>query len=126
MPSSTSAKARLFLTLILLLVPAIFLTAAPSRADLAASKAIVEAAKARGEVGEQGDGYLGFVTSSNNPQVASAVAEINAGRAAVYQDAASKTGVSAPAAGEAAAQKLFNMVPPGQYYKPLNGTWARK
>jgi uncharacterized protein YdbL (DUF1318 family) len=99
---------------------------ATTSADLASAKAIVDAAKLRGEVGEQGDGYLGFVSQQSDPQVAAAMAEINAGRASVYQDAAAKTGVSPSAAGEAAASQLFKMIPPGQYYKPAGGTWTKK
>ena len=100
--------------------------ASPAAADLAGAKAVVEAAKARGEVGEQGDGYLGFVGSTRAPQVVAAVNEINVGRAGVYRDAAAKTGVTEAAAGEAAAVQLFNMVRPGQYYKPVNGNWTKK
>ena len=100
--------------------------APPAAADLAGAKAVVEAAKARGQVGEQGDGYLGFVGPTRDPQVVAAVNEINVGRTAVYRDAAAKTGVTEAAAGEAAAVQLFSMVRTGQYYKPLNGNWTKK
>jgi len=99
---------------------------ASTSADPASAKAIVDAAKARGEVGEQGDGYLGFVGQQSDAQAAAAMTEINAGRARVYQDAAAKTGVSPSAAGEAAALQLFKMIPPGQYYKPAGGTWTKR
>jgi uncharacterized protein YdbL (DUF1318 family) len=101
--------------------------AAPAMAaDAAAAKATVDAAKARGEVGEQGDGYLGFVRDTTDVAVRSAVAEINAGRAEVYREAAGRTGVTAVAAGQATAQQLFARIPPGQFYKPLDGGWTRK
>lgn len=95
-------------------------------ADAAAAKATVDAAKARGEVGEQGDGYLGFVRDSTDVALRAAVAEINAGRAEVYREAATRTGVTAVAAGQATAQQLFARIPPGQFYKPLDGGWTRK
>ncbi|MGH6828279.1 MAG: DUF1318 domain-containing protein, partial [Rhizomicrobium sp.] len=38
--------------------------ARPAFADLAGDKVAVDAAKAAGNVGEQGDGYLGFVHGS--------------------------------------------------------------
>ena len=103
------------------------LTALPTaaQADVAASKAMVDAAKAQGVVGEQGDGLLGFVGKAD-PALTAAVAEINAGRSAVFQDVAAKTGVSPQAAGEAAAQRLIAKLPPGQFYKPLGGSWTRK
>ena len=95
-------------------------------ADAAAAKAAVDAAKARGEVGEQGDGFLGFVRNGDDAQLRAAVAEINAGRAQVYREAATRTGVTVAAAGQATAQQLFARIPPGQFYKPLDGGWTRK
>lgn len=90
-----------------------------------AAKAVVDAAKAAGQVGEQGDGFLGMVKGSVPPDVAAAMAEINAGRAAVYRDTAARTGVTPDAAGQATALKLIAKVPAGQYYKPLGGSWTR-
>ncbi len=105
------------------LIPA---SAPIARADVASAKAVVDAAKATGIVGEQGDGYLGLVRGSANPQVTAAVDEINAGRRSVYMDIATKSGVSPQAAGEAAARQIFARLPAGQYYKPLGGGWTRK
>lgn len=95
-------------------------------ADAAGSKAIVDSAKAQGVVGEQGDGYLGLVTASADSSIAAAIAEINSGRAAVYKDAAARSGVTPAAAGEAAAKQIVQRIPSGQYYKPLGGAWTRK
>src|SRR5262245_46975728 len=105
---------------------AVTLPSVPAAAQTAAQKAAVDAAKAAGTVGEQGDGYLGFVTPSTDPMLAAAVAAINAGRDQVYQETAMKTNVSKQAAGEATAQQLFARLPPGQYFRPLNGNWTRK
>ena len=99
--------------------------ALPSFADLAQSKAAVDAAKARGLVGEQGDGLLGVVSGGDAATLA-AVQEINAGRLAAYRDTAGKTGVTPEAAGEATARMLFERLPAGQYYKPLGGGWMKK
>ncbi len=98
----------------------------PAQAQSAAEKSLVDAAKARGQVGEQGDGYLGFVTPSTDPALAAAVAAINSGRMQAYRDTAMRTGVSVDAAGQATAQQLFARVPPGQFFKPLSGDWSRK
>lgn len=95
-------------------------------ADPASDKAAVDAAKVAGVVGEQGDGYLGFVSGSGNPALASAVANINNGRATIYAETASKSGVSRDAAGQATGAQLIARVPPGQYYKPLGGNWVKK
>ena len=102
------------------------LSAPALAADVAAAKAVVDSAKARGEVGEQGDGFLGFVRESGDAAVRAAVAEINSGRADAYREAAARTGVTVAAAGQATAQQLFSRVPAGQYIKPLAGGWTRK
>ena len=95
-------------------------------ADPAAAKATVDAAKAQGLVGEQGDGYLGLVAGSASADVTAAVDATNAGRADVFRQTAAKTGVSPEAAGEAAAKLLIAKVKPGEYYKPLGGAWTKK
>jgi uncharacterized protein YdbL (DUF1318 family) len=95
-------------------------------AQSASAKAQVDAGKAEGVVGEQADGFLGLVSASAPPPVKAAVAEINAGRARAYHEIAAKTGVTESAAGEATARQLIARVPPGQYYRPLAGSWTRK
>lgn len=106
-------------------LPADFMSAAHA-ADLTAAKAVVDAAKAQGIVGEQGDGFLGLVTGSADAQVAAAVQAINGGRRAVYSQTAAKSGVTPEAAGEATGKLLLERVPPGQYYKPLGGSWIKR
>lgn len=103
------------------------LVAGAAHADVAASKAAVDAAKAEGIVGEQADGFLGFVKDGASGALAAAVAEINAGRAEVYRQAAAKNGVTPEAAGAAAFQSvIMNKIKPGEYYKPAGGGWVRK
>lgn len=101
--------------------------AAPTmaQAQSQAAKQAVDAAKAAGKVGEQGDGYLGIVSGADTALQA-AVAEINAGRKQVYAETAAKTGVTVEAAAEATARQLLARVPAGQYYKPLGGSWTKK
>lgn len=96
-----------------------------AQAQSQAAKATVDAAKAAGKVGEQGDGYLGIVGDADTA-LRAAVAEINAGRKQVYADTAAKTGVTIEAAGEATARQLIERVPPGQMYKPLRGAWTKR
>jgi uncharacterized protein YdbL (DUF1318 family) len=96
-------------------------------AQSAQAKSAVDAAKAAGIVGEQADGFLGFVSGGADPALRQAVAEINAGRAQVYREAAAKSGASPEAAGAAAfANAISPRVQPGQYYKPAGGGWTRK
>lgn len=96
-------------------------------AQSASAKSTVDAAKAAGAVGEQADGFLGFVMASADPAIKSAVAEINAGRAQLYSQAAAKNGVSPAAAGAAAFDTVVRAkLQPGDYYKPAGGGWVRK
>jgi uncharacterized protein len=99
--------------------------AAPAFAQSAAAKAAVDQAKASGVVGEQADGFLGVV-SGGDTAVRGAVAEINAGRAQAYREAAARTGVTAEAAGQATARQLESRLPPGQYFRNAAGQWERK
>lgn len=97
-------------------------------ADTAQSKALVDAGKARGVVGEKSDGFLGFVAADNaDAALRAAVAEINAGRAQVYREAAAKNGVTPEAAGAAAFQQVVRTrLSPGEYYQNASGGWVRK
>ena len=100
-----------------------------SAAALAQSdaKARVDSAKSAGMVGEQSDGFLGFVTPAADPAVRAAVAEINAGRAQLYREAAAKNGVSPEAAGAAAFEAVVKAkLRPGDYYRPAGGGWVRR
>lgn len=111
-------------TLAGLSVAAVLVT--PAAADIATSKATVDAAKAAGKVGEKNDGFLGAVTSLDAATQA-AVDEINAGRREVYGQAAAKNGVSIEAAGQSA---FVNVILPklhaGEYYQDASGNWVRK
>ena len=109
----------------ILTAAALMLLATPAFADLAADKAAVDAAKATGTVGEQGDGDLGIVTSADGTLTA-AVNAINAGRANVYADTAAKSGTTRDAAGQATGATLIARTPAGQFIKPLNGGWTKK
>jgi uncharacterized protein YdbL (DUF1318 family) len=110
---------------VLALAASLGAVALPVLAQSAAAKAAVDAGKASGTVGEQADGFLGVV-SGGDAATRAAVAEINAGRAAVYKDTAAKTGVTAEAAGQATAKQLYARLVPGQYWKPLDGGWTKK
>jgi uncharacterized protein YdbL (DUF1318 family) len=105
---------------------ALMLLATPAFADLASDKVAVDAAKAAGTVGEQADGYLGFVGGSAPGPVTQAVNEINAARANVYAETAAKSGVTRDAAGQATGAQLIAKVPGGQYFKPMGGGWTQK
>lgn len=112
---------------LLIPVAAIAGTLIAGSALAATAKATVDAAKAAGVVGEQNDGYLGFVKGRGDPAVDAAVAEINAGRAQLYRGAAAKNGVTVEAAGAAAYQSVVQLkLRPGDHYQTSNGAWVQK
>jgi uncharacterized protein len=90
-------------------------------------KAAVDAAKAAGVVGEQADGFLGWVRPSSDPALKAAVQEINQGRAALYRETAQKNGVSVEAAGAATFNQVVqSRLKPGEFYRPAGGAWTKK
>jgi len=104
---------------------ALLLLTTPAFADLASDKAVVDAAKAAGMVGEQADGYLGIVSSADGA-VTAALNDINAARANLYAETAAKSGVTRDAAGQATGAQLIGKVPGGQYFKPMGGSWTKR
>jgi uncharacterized protein YdbL (DUF1318 family) len=103
------------------------LAIAPAAAIAMDAKSAVDAAKAQGVVGEQADGFLGFVKPSSDTALKAAVQEINDGRAGLYRQAAAKNGVSVEAAGASAYTTIVQAkLKPGEYYKPANGGWTKK
>lgn len=99
------------------------LLAAP--AAYAASPAI-EAAKAAGIVGEQIDGYLGFVTQPADPALVAEVNENNIQRRNLYTQTAQQQGVSVEAVAQIAGVQQIERAPAGQYVKDSTGQWVRK
>jgi uncharacterized protein YdbL (DUF1318 family) len=103
------------------------LALAPAAAIALDAKSAVDAAKTAGTVGEQADGFLGFVKPSADTALKAAVEEINEGRAALYRQAAAKNGVSVEAAGASAYSTVVQLrLKPGEFYKPAGGAWVRK
>ena len=113
--------------IITLAVLAALAAPAAAFAQSAAIKATIDTAKSAGIVGEQADGFLGFVTAAADPAIKAAVAETNAGRAALYSQAAAKNGVSPAAAGAAAFDTVVKgKLRPGDYSRPAGGGWTKR
>jgi uncharacterized protein YdbL (DUF1318 family) len=108
-------------------VLAVMLAPGIAPAQTPAAKALVDAAKAAGKVGEQADGFLGFVTPQTDPALEAAVAEINAGRRRVYEETARRSGVTPEVAGVAAFKVLRDTkLKPGDFFRDADGIWRRK
>lgn len=93
-------------------------------AQVSQAKAVVDAAKAAGLIGERYDGFIGFVKPSNDPVLKAAVAEINAARQALYAEVERKNGVTAGVAGASAySNQIFPRMPSGYYYMDATNEW---
>ena len=106
-------------------VPTVLATSA--HAQTSAQKAMIDAAKASGTVGEQADGYLGFRTPSSDGALTAAVSTTNAARRAAYASSASGAGTSADVAGTRMFETLIQpRIPSGQWYRTAAGAWVQK
>lgn len=98
----------------------------PTAEARASSKAIVDQAKAAGTVGEQADGYLGFVTGSVSADVRAAVNDINIQRKNAYTRMSRDKGESVDNVAKVFALEIIGRVPSGQMVRDANGNWQRK
>ena len=92
------------------------------------SKAVVDAAKRSGDVGEQIDGYLGVVSGKNpSAAVQAAIRDINIARKAVYTKTAEKDPTaSVQDVANLTGEKLVNNLPSGQWYRDSFGNWKQR
>ena len=98
-----------------------------AHAQTSSAKATVDSAKARGEIGEQIDGYLGVVDgASPSSAVRNAMSEINIARKAVYTQAADAGGVQTPVFAQLTGEKTIKKAPSGHYIKDATGVWKKK
>ena len=89
------------------------------------NKAIVDAAKARGEVGETYRGLLA-ARGSVSTEVSNAVREINIGRRDHYRALSRKSGESELDVGKSFAVDLFAKAERGHYLQFEDGGWRQK
>ena len=91
----------------------------------ASSKAIVEAAKASGDIGERIDGYLAAVKPIT-PDVKAAMDDINISRKVAYEKLADQRGLSIRVVAQLAGESLIERAPAGQYVMGADGQWKQK
>jgi len=98
-----------------------------AHAQTANAKATVDAAKARGEIGEQISGYLGVVDgASPSPAVIDAYKEINIARKSVYTRLATQQNVQIDVVAQITGEKQIKKAASGHYVKDMSGEWKRK
>lgn len=88
----------------------------------------VDQALASKIIGEQANGYLGFVKPAGADQgdLQRQINEINARRRAVYTDVANKTGGTVDQAATVQAMRQIQKLNNGEYLKDLSGAWCAK
>ena len=95
-------------------------------AQTASQKALVDAAKAAGTVGEQADGFVGVRTTAA-ADTREAVDAMNAGRRQVYERTAQQAGTTAEVAGTRMFEtQLQGRIRTGEWYRNAQGQWVQK
>ena len=86
----------------------------------------IDAAKERGVVGEQIDGYLGFVTLDGaEPSLKRKVDEINAKRRGLYQKLANDSGATPAQVAMVTGIKQIEKAAPDAMVVDITGVWVR-
>ena len=97
---------------------------APSAlAQTQSAKEIVDQAKTQGLVGEQLDGYVGFVSTGVSAKIRAAVNEINITRKSIYTKKAREKSVAISDVAGLMGEKLIARAPQGQMVKLGDGQW---
>lgn len=101
------------------------LLAAPAQAQ---NDAVVAQARANGAVGEQADGYLGFVPGANvSADLRGRVEQINIQRRALYTRRAAERNVSVNEMAAAVACEVFERrIAVGERYRNESGQWRQR
>lgn len=82
--------------------------------------------KAQGLIGEQVDGYIGFVTANVPADVRKLVEDTNARRKAGYQKIAEQQGASLADVERVGGITAIEKTLPGNYIRDDSGVWKKK
>lgn len=108
-------------------IAALGVAAGAAFAQTAQQKAMIDAAKSQGVVGEQADGYLGFRQPSPDPTLTQAVTVTNNARREAYARSAQTAGTTPDVA---AARAFVTIVQPrissGEWYRNAQGQWVQR
>lgn len=86
----------------------------------------LQEAKDQGLIGEQSDGYVGFVVSSVGADVRALVEEVNSERRSRYQQIARENGITLQQVAAVAAERAAQATQSGHFIQNANGQWVRK
>lgn len=94
-------------------------------AQTSSAKALVDAAIAKGIVGETASGYLALVSGSASPETVNAMNEINIGRKSVYTRLARQQNVQIEIVATLTGEKQLAGAAPGSMVMTKAGKWIR-
>lgn len=86
----------------------------------------LQEAKEQGLVGEQRDGYVGFVVSSPPADVVALVEQVNNERRSRYQEIAQENGITVNQVAAVAYERAVQATQAGHFVQNANGQWVRK
>ena len=107
------------------LAPVLLALVAPMPAGAQARDPVYAAARAGGQVGEQVNGYLGFVTAPS-PDLRKVIEDINIKRRAVYADKAKTANATIEEYALTSGCLLISHTAPGEKYQAPDGTWQTR
>lgn len=86
----------------------------------------LQEAKSQGLVGEQRDGYVGFVVTEVPTTVAELVLQVNNERRQRYQQIAKENGIAVEQVQALAYQQAVDATQSGHYLLNASGVWVKK
>ncbi len=108
-------------------VAALGVAAGAAFAQTAGQKAMIDAAKARGAVGEQADGFLGFRVPVSDAALTEAVQVTNAARREAYARSAQAAGATPEVAAARAFETIvLPRISTGHWYRNAQGQWVQR
>jgi uncharacterized protein YdbL (DUF1318 family) len=113
------------LRLALCLAPALLALTIPLPAGAQTRDPLYAAARANGQVGEQINGYLGFVTTPP-PDLRKVIEDINIKRRAVYADKAKTASATIEEYALTSGCQLISRTVPGEKYQAPGGAWQTR
>ena len=86
----------------------------------------LDARKARGEVGEQLDGYVGIAIENPSPELRALVDDINRRRLERYQSIAAQRKIDTTQVAARAGEKLVERTLPGHLVRDEQNRWRKR
>lgn len=86
----------------------------------------LQEAKAQGLIGEQRDGYVGFVASNVPAEVTELVRQVNEERRQRYQQIAQQNNISVDQVQALAYEQAVGATQTGHFLQNASGAWVRK